>query len=56
LGCVEIKDKSSVVVNPGEAHWGTSWFIVRDHDGNQIAFFEDVDSERLRKAVSGSGK
>jgi catechol 2,3-dioxygenase-like lactoylglutathione lyase family enzyme len=27
-----------VVTQPQETHWGTRWFVVRDPDGNQIAF------------------
>jgi uncharacterized glyoxalase superfamily protein PhnB len=29
-----------VVVPPEETHWGTRWFVVRDPDGNLIAFEE----------------
>jgi catechol 2,3-dioxygenase-like lactoylglutathione lyase family enzyme len=29
-----------VVVEPGSTHWGTRWFVVRDPDGNLIAFEE----------------
>jgi catechol 2,3-dioxygenase-like lactoylglutathione lyase family enzyme len=29
-----------VVVEPEETHWGTRWFVVRDPDGNLIAFEE----------------
>ena len=27
-----------VVVEPEDTHWGTRWFVVRDPDGNLIAF------------------
>lgn len=30
-----------VVRQPEDTHWGTRWFVVRDPDGNLIAF-EDV--------------
>jgi len=30
-----------VVAEPQNTHWGTRWFVVRDPDGNLIAF-EDV--------------
>ena len=29
-----------VVVEPTDTHWGTRWFVVRDPDGNLIAFEE----------------
>jgi uncharacterized glyoxalase superfamily protein PhnB len=29
-----------VVAPPGPTHWGTRWFVVRDPDGNTIAFEE----------------
>ena len=29
-----------VVVEPEPTHWGTRWFVVRDPDGNLIAFEE----------------
>ena len=29
-----------VVVEPETTHWGTRWFVVRDPDGNLIAFEE----------------
>jgi catechol 2,3-dioxygenase-like lactoylglutathione lyase family enzyme len=29
-----------VVVEPEDTHWGTRWFVVRDPDGNRIAFEE----------------
>jgi catechol 2,3-dioxygenase-like lactoylglutathione lyase family enzyme len=29
-----------VVVEPEETHWGTRWFVVKDPDGNLIAFEE----------------
>ena len=32
-----------VVKAPEETHWGTRWFVVRDPDGNLIAF-EEVHS------------
>ncbi len=31
---------SHVVVPPGHTPWGTRWFVVRDPDGNLIAFEE----------------
>ena len=30
-----------VVTPPGPTPWGTRWFVVRDPDGNAIAFEED---------------
>jgi uncharacterized glyoxalase superfamily protein PhnB len=29
-----------VVREPEDTHWGTRWFVVRDPDGNLIAFEE----------------
>ena len=29
-----------VVIEPQATHWGTRWFVVRDPDGNLIAFEE----------------
>ncbi len=29
-----------VVTEPGATHWGTRWVVVRDPDGNEIAFEE----------------
>ena len=29
-----------VVIEPQSTHWGTRWFVVRDPDGNLIAFEE----------------
>ena len=29
-----------VVIEPEPTHWGTRWFVVRDPDGNLIAFEE----------------
>lgn len=34
---------TTVVTPPEETHWGTRWFVVRDPDGNLIAF-EEVHS------------
>ena len=31
---------TDVVVKPEKTHWGTRWFVVRDPDGNLIAFEE----------------
>ena len=31
---------SHVVAEPEATHWGTRWFVVRDPDGNAIAFEE----------------
>jgi catechol 2,3-dioxygenase-like lactoylglutathione lyase family enzyme len=31
----------TVVRKPEATHWGTRWFVVRDPDGNEIAFEED---------------
>ena len=34
----ELPDKSVVVIEPERTHWGIQWFVVRDPDGNLIAF------------------
>lgn len=31
-------DRSVVVVHPEATHWGTRWFVLRDPDGNLIAY------------------
>jgi catechol 2,3-dioxygenase-like lactoylglutathione lyase family enzyme len=31
---------SHVVTEPEDTHWGTRWFVVRDPDGNRLAFEE----------------
>lgn len=30
--------QAEVVVQPEDTHWGTRWFVVRDPDGNLLAF------------------
>jgi catechol 2,3-dioxygenase-like lactoylglutathione lyase family enzyme len=34
----EIGDSSVVVIRPERTHWGIEWFVVRDPDGNLIAY------------------
>ncbi len=41
----EIPKGSHVVTEPQATHWGTRWFVVRDPDGNLIAF-EEVHGRR----------
>ena len=36
----ELPKGTHVVVTPEQTHWGTRWFVVRDPDGNLIAFEE----------------
>ena len=36
----KIHKGAHIVVEPEETHWGTRWFVVRDPDGNMIAFEE----------------
>jgi uncharacterized glyoxalase superfamily protein PhnB len=36
----KIPKGAHVVKEPEETHWGTRWFVVRDPDGNLIAFEE----------------
>jgi len=33
-----MSDPSSVVIPPERTHWGIEWFVVRDPDGNLVAF------------------
>lgn len=33
-----LSDRSIVVVHPEATHWGTRWFVLRDPDGNLIAY------------------
>ena len=37
-----------VVTPPGPTKWGTRWFVVKDPDGNQIAFEEVHNFPRNR--------
>ena len=34
----QLAASGAVVVAPEETHWGTRWFVVRDPDGNLIAY------------------
>ena len=34
----KISNGSHVVVKPEDTHWGTRWFVVKDPDGNLLAF------------------
>ena len=34
----ELSSAVDVVVNPEATHWGTRWFVVKDPDGNLLAF------------------
>ncbi len=34
----KLKDRSSVIVQPENTHWGTRWFVMEDPDGNQFAW------------------
>ena len=36
----ELPKGTHVVIEPESTHWGTRWFVVRDPDGNLIAFEE----------------
>jgi predicted enzyme related to lactoylglutathione lyase len=33
-----LRDRSAVVIPPEMTHWGIKWFVMRDPDGNLIAF------------------
>jgi len=37
-----------VVVAPEETHWGTRWFVVRDPDGNLIAYEQKLQAQPIR--------
>jgi len=34
----ELSSVAEVVVKPESTHWGTRWFVVKDPDGNLIAY------------------
>ncbi len=34
----QLADANCIVVAPEDTHWGTRWFVVRDPDGNLIAY------------------
>ena len=34
----ELSLRAEVVVNPEETHWGTRWFVLKDPDGNLLAY------------------
>ncbi|AVT81425.1 hypothetical protein RPYSC3_25640 [Rhodopseudomonas palustris] len=36
----DFSDKSAVVIEPQNTHWGMRWFVVRDPNDNLIAFFK----------------
>ena len=36
----EIGPRAQIVVSPEATHWGTRWFVLRDPDGNLIAYEE----------------
>jgi catechol 2,3-dioxygenase-like lactoylglutathione lyase family enzyme len=36
----DLRDGVEAVIAPGPTPWGTRWFVVRDPDGNLIAFEE----------------
>ncbi len=38
----EVPQGEHIVIKPEKTHWGTKWFVVRDPDGNMIAFNEDL--------------
>ena len=33
-----LRTSANVVVKPETTHWGTRWFVVRDPDGNLLAY------------------
>jgi uncharacterized glyoxalase superfamily protein PhnB len=39
----ELEEKRATVVVPlQKAHWGAHWLVIKDPDGNLIAFFEET--------------
>jgi uncharacterized glyoxalase superfamily protein PhnB len=34
----DLASVAEVVVKPEATHWGTRWFVVKDPDGNLIAY------------------
>ena len=43
-----IPEGDHVVTPPGPTKWGTRWFVLKDPDGNQIAFEEVHSFHRTR--------
>jgi uncharacterized glyoxalase superfamily protein PhnB len=38
----ELTSLVEVVVKPEATHWGTRWFVVKDPDGNLIAYEQPI--------------
>jgi catechol 2,3-dioxygenase-like lactoylglutathione lyase family enzyme len=36
---------ADIVVRPEQTHWGTRWFVVKDPDGNLIAYEQPASSK-----------
>jgi uncharacterized glyoxalase superfamily protein PhnB len=41
----ELSLRAEVVVRPEQTHWGTRWFVVKDPDGNLLAFEQTAPTE-----------
>jgi catechol 2,3-dioxygenase-like lactoylglutathione lyase family enzyme len=41
----EVSLRAEVVVRPEQTHWGTRWFVVKDPDGNLLAFEQTAPTE-----------
>jgi uncharacterized glyoxalase superfamily protein PhnB len=39
-----LQDCSIIVIPPEDTHWGIRWFVVRDPDGNLLAFTQRRDT------------
>jgi uncharacterized glyoxalase superfamily protein PhnB len=37
--------RAEVVVRPEQTHWGMRWFVVKDPDGNLLAFEQTAPTE-----------
>lgn len=46
----ELASRAEVVVKPEATHWGTRWFVVKDPDGNLLAYEEPATATGLPAA------
>jgi uncharacterized glyoxalase superfamily protein PhnB len=44
----ELASRAEVVVKPEPTHWGTRWFVVKDPDGNLLAYEERLPTSSER--------
>ena len=46
----QIAARAEVVVPPETTHWGTRWFVLRDPDGNLIAYETPIEPLETRSS------